>query len=146
MTTGRLRPRRTTSAPSTATRALTWTPLPAEASGVANLARLHGVDETKNTVFARVTVTSDRAQVRKLRFGFSDRVRVYLDGRLLYAGDDGYTSRDYRFLGTIGTFDELYLPLEAGENELWFALSEDFGGWGLLAFFEDPSGLQLTHE
>lgn len=33
-------------------------------------------------------------------FGCSDRAKVYLNGRLLYAGDNGYASRDYRHLGT----------------------------------------------
>lgn len=68
-------------------------------------------------------------------FGYSDRVRVYLKGRPLYRGDNGYRSRDYRYLGTIGLFDELVLPLRAGRNELTFAVSESFGGWGILARF-----------
>jgi hypothetical protein len=58
------------------------------------------------------------------------------------AGADDYRSRDYRFLGTIGYFDELYLPLKKGENELIFAVSEDFGGWGIKALFEDPVGIR----
>ena len=66
-----------------------------------------------------------------LELGFSDRAVVYLNGRPLYRGDDTYRSRDYRFLGSIGWYDELYLPLEAGENELVIAVSEDLGGWGL---------------
>ena len=31
--------------------------------------------------------------------------------------------------------------LEAGENELVFAVTKAFGGWGLAARFADPSGL-----
>jgi hypothetical protein len=58
-------------------------------------------------------------------------------------GDDTYRSRDYRFLGSIGYWDSLYLPLEAGENELVVAVSEDFGGWGVQARFPDASGLTL---
>lgn len=126
--------------------AYTWTPLRAEATGIVNLARVQGVDDEVNTVFARAVVTSDRARVARLRFGFSDRVRVYFGGRLLYGGQDEYQSRDYRFLGTIGAFDALYLPLEAGENEVWFAVSENFGGWGLLAFFDDADGLSFPSE
>jgi 23S rRNA (adenine2503-C2)-methyltransferase len=40
-------------------------------------------------------------------------------------------------------FDALYLPLVEGENELVVAVAEDFGGWGIQARFEDPSGLAL---
>jgi hypothetical protein len=41
-------------------------------------------------------------------------------------------SRDYRYLGTIGLFDSVTLPLKAGENEIWIAVSEAFGGWGIM--------------
>jgi len=42
--------------------------------------------------------------------------------------DDTYRSRDYRFLGSIGYFDTLHLPLVEGENDLVVAVSEDLGG------------------
>ena len=74
----------------------------------------------------------EEEQDKRLDFGFSDRVRVYLNGRLLFQGDDTYRSRDYRFLGSIGYFDALYLPLRKGENELLMAVSEDLGGWAAL--------------
>jgi hypothetical protein len=97
----------------------------------------------KNTVFARITIDSARQQIKKLKFGFSDRIKVYLNDRLLYSGNNNYRSRDYRFLGTIGYFDELYLPLEKGKNELWMAVSESFGGWGIKCRFEDMEGITL---
>ena len=62
---------------------------------------------------------------------------MYLNGRLLFGANDNYRSRDYRFLGSIGWFDTLWLPLAEGRNELVFAVSEDFGGWGLQARFPD---------
>ena len=46
-------------------------------------------------------------------------------------------------LGTIGFFDELYLPFKKGENEIWMAVSEDFGGWGLLAKLENLDGVKI---
>ena len=85
-----------------------------------------------------------RDQTRRLEFGFSDRVRVYLNGRPLYGGADSYGSRDYRFLGSIGWFDAVYLPLETGPNELVLAVSEDFGfGWGIQARLDSLDGLTL---
>ena len=111
---------------------LDWTRLDAERSGLVNLARVQGLADG-DTVFARTVITADEAGLRRIRFGFSDRVRVYLNGRLLYEGDNTGSTRDYRYLGTIGLFEALWLPLEAGENELWFAVSERYGGWGLMA-------------
>ena len=46
-------------------------------------------------------------------------------------------------LGGIGYWDTLVLPLEAGENELVFAVSENFGRWGVQARFAEPDGISL---
>ena len=48
-------------------------------------------------------------------------------------------NRDYRFLGSIGWWDSVFLPLQAGRNELVVAVSEDLGGWGVQARFADVS-------
>jgi hypothetical protein len=122
---------------------LSWKKLECESTGICNLARLQGVAESRDTAFARLLIQSDREQVKKIRFGFSDAVKVYFNDRLLYGGSDIYQSRDYRFLGTVGLFDELYLPLKAGDNELWIAVTENFGGWGIKAAFDDMDGIKL---
>ena len=120
-----------------------WTPLASEAWGVANLGRVQGVSREANTALVKVVIESETARTVSIRFGYSDRAHVYLNDRLLYAGDRNYRSRDYRYLGTIGLFDTLYLPLEKGKNELVFAVSESFGGWGIIAAIEDRQGLTL---
>jgi hypothetical protein len=120
-----------------------WTRLETERSGLANLARLQGIERRQNTVFARKVVVSDREQIKQLDFGFSDRVRVYLNGRLLFRGNDTARSRDYRFLGSIGYWDTLYLPLRKGENEILLAVTEEVGGWGIQAKLPDVAGIVL---
>jgi hypothetical protein len=125
---------------------LNWRTLASESSGITNLARLQGINEGVNTVFARVTIQSDREQFKKLKFGFSDEVKVYFNDRLIYGGSDTYQSRDYRFLGTMDFFDEVYLLLKMGINELWFAVSEDFGGWGILAALDNLDGVTINKE
>ena len=65
-------------------------------------------------------------------------MRVFLNGRLLYAGKAGFGTRDPEFLGIVGLFDELALPLRRGPNELWFAVSETFGGWAVTADVPTP--------
>ena len=122
---------------------LSWKKLDCESTGLANLARLQGLEEGRNTVFAKLVIQSESEQVKKIRFGFSDAVKVYFNDRLIYGGSDIYTSRDYRFLGTIGLFDELYLPLKKGDNEVWFAVTENFGGWGIKALIEDLAGIKI---
>jgi hypothetical protein len=121
-----------------------WNTLGVEERGIANLARLAGNGDGRNTVVAAVTLTSDRDRIARLRFGYSDRVRVFLNGRLLYAGNSGFGTRDPEFLGIVGLFDELTLPLRRGPNELWFAVSETFGGWAITADVPDRTGVKVS--
>lgn len=118
--------------------------LDVEERGIANLARVAGNADGRNTVVAAVTLTSDRARTVRLRFGYSNRVHVFLNGRLLYAGTSGFGTRDPDFLGIVGLFDELALPVKRGPNELWFAVSETFGGWAVTADIADRSGITAT--
>lgn len=119
-----------TELPQSLTKTLQWTTLPVERNGIANLARLAGVSKDQETVIARTTIHAGSTAVRELHFGYSDRVKVYLNGRLLYAG---FATRDPSFLGSVGLFDALALPLREGDNELAFAVSETFGGWAVVA-------------
>lgn len=123
---------------------LTWTTLKTEPTGLANLSRVNALTREANTVFAKFTVMSDHTQSKTLSFGYSDRLRLFLNDRLLYTGNNGYRTRDYRYLGTIGYFDALTLPLQKGKNELWFAVSESFGGWGVQAVFADSDGITIV--
>jgi hypothetical protein len=114
-----------------------WTALQAEPMGLVDLARVNGISDGRDTVLARTTIHAATAGARALELGFSDRAVVYLNGQALYRGDDTYRSRDYRFLGSIGWYDTLFLPLAAGPNDLVIAVSEDFGGWGVQARLTD---------
>ncbi len=120
-----------------------WKKLESESSGLANISKVVKFERSKNTVFAKIEIDSDKKREKILRFGFSDRVRVFLNGQLLYIGTNNYRSRDYRFLGTIGYFDALALPLEKGRNELRLAVSENFGGWGIKGRFENTEGIKI---
>ncbi|HEY6015050.1 MAG TPA: hypothetical protein VIU37_13635 [Candidatus Limnocylindrales bacterium] len=111
----------------------TWTHLTAEPSGLVDLSRVHGIRDGRNTVLVRTSVRSPADRTAPLELGFSDRATVFLNGQALFRGDDSYRSRDYRFLGSIGFWDTVYLPLRTGDNELVIAVSEDLGGWGLQA-------------
>jgi hypothetical protein len=121
----------------------TWTKETSEPSGTINLARFGKWADTANTIVAKLVIESTTDQVKELSFGFSDFVTVYLNDKALYYGADNFMSRDYRFLGTIGYFDKLFLQLKKGTNGLWFVVSENFGGWGVKAKFENMDGVSL---
>lgn len=128
------------------TQGLHWQALKVERNGIANLARLAPADNGADTVFVRLALESTHRQMKELQFGYSDRVRMYLNGRRLYFGDAGWRVRDYRFLGTVGFFDSIGLDLQEGHNELLVAVSETFGGWAFAGAMSDREGVTLLGE
>ncbi len=109
-----------------------WRKVSAEPSGLVDIARtvrFNGVEP--ETVLARTVVRSKRGRSSlKLDFGYSDAVDIFLNGTLLYSGDSSYRRRDPSFLGIVGYWDSISLPLRKGDNELLLVVSEGFGGWG----------------
>ena len=88
-------------------------------------------------IYARTNIESDSEQVKKLDIGYSDEVRVFLNGKILYRGRSAQNFRDPGFLGIISADDDaLYLPLKKGSNELVLAVSELGGGWGFVCRLE----------
>ncbi|WP_152538527.1 hypothetical protein [Aquimarina macrocephali] len=116
-----------------------------EEGTAANIAReVVLIDGTPgNTVFAKIKITSNKDQIKLFEFGYSDRVVAILNGKPIYKGTNRWRSRDYRYLGTIGLFDAIYLNLKKGENTLLFAVSEDFGGWLVTGKFPDQKGIDI---
>lgn len=119
-----------------------WTTMDAEITGLINLSRLAAPVDSANTVLVKLTVISDKDQIKKLDIGYSDRVKAFCNGNALYSGSNTFRSRDFRYLGTIGYFDALYLPLKKGDNTICFAISETFGGWGLMGKWENLDGIR----
>jgi hypothetical protein len=89
-------------------------------------------------VYARTTIESNRAQVKKLLLGYSDDVSVFLNGAIVYRGRSAQNFRDPAFLGIMNPENDiLYLPLRAGRNELVLAVAELGGGWGFIGRLAD---------
>ena len=126
------------------------TVLPVETNGILNIGRLGSLTETNTTVLAHFKLHADRARAALMRFAFSDRVHIYLNGTLLYEGDDTQNSRDYRFLGIVGFWSSLNLQLRRGDNDITFVVYEGQGGaavggggWAASAAFPEMNGLSL---
>lgn len=113
-----------------------WKKLDAEKGDFINIAKLYPVTDS-NTVFAKLTIHADKDELRKLELGYSDRIKLYCNGNALYSGNASFRTRDFRHLGTIGFFDAVYLPLKKGDNTILVAVSETFGGWGLMGRMGD---------
>ena len=120
-----------------------WSPLSTEYDGKLNLSKAAKKTKDHNTVFVKTVITSKKKQIKKLSFGYSDEVIVFVNNKIVYSGHNKFRSRDYRYLGTIGYFDTIYLELKKGKNEIVFAVSENMGGWGLKAKVENLENIHL---
>jgi len=121
----------------------TWRKLNVGEKGIANLSKIGSRTREVNTLLVRITITADEARALPIKYGFSDRVTVFLNGHAIAHGDDSYVSRDYRFLGTVGLYDTVFPWLKEGENELIFAVTEGFGGWAMMAAVADTEGVSI---
>jgi len=109
-----------------------WQSAQTDARGLLNLAQFGKIEKGSNAIYVRHTFDASEDRYQTINFGYSDRVRVYANGALIYSGDNGYKTRDFRFLGTIGLFDRIHFPVVKGSNEIVFEVSESFGGWGII--------------
>jgi len=120
-----------------------WEILSTEYTGTLNLSKLSQVSKETNTVLVKAVIISEKNQIKRLDFGFSDVATVFVNDKIIYSGQRKFRSRDYRYLGTIGYFDSIFLHLKKGKNEITFAITENFGGWGLKAKLENLEGVSL---
>lgn len=123
---------------------LQWTKHQVESSGVLNLGRYLTLSNEENVAVVKLDIQSDAKQIKELNFGYSDFVKVFVNGQALYSGATNFQSRDYRYLGTVGYFDTLYLPLRKGKNEVLLVVSENFGGWGVQGIIKDRKGIRVN--
>ncbi len=114
-----------------------WEAVTSEPSGLVNISAYRSMKGRPSIVLARTTLRADTDQVKKLHFGYSDDVVVYLNKKPVYAGISGFRSRNPTYQGFITADDVVYLDLKAGDNELLFVVSEVFGGWGVMGRLEE---------
>lgn len=110
-----------------------WKKVTSSSSGLVNLTKeVIRNPSLPGWIYARATIISDHEGLRKYQVGYSDYVTVFVNGRPLMSSTNAYTSRDPGFAGVIGYFDEIFLPLKKGSNEICLLIGEQFGGWGFM--------------
>jgi hypothetical protein len=122
-----------------------WTKITAQRLGLVNLTRLYGNSESRRLVWLKCRLHAPEAQNRKVDFGFTNEVWIFLNGKLLMVDKN--------------LFDELLrkqpkarcslentsftLPLQAGDNEIMIGLANDFYGWGIIARLDSMEGIEV---
>ena len=112
---------------------LRWQRVMAEPSGLVDFGRyVKRPGREPSVICAKTTIRSDKNETMKMLFGYSDAVSILLNGKLLFSGGSSYRYRDPTFLGIVGYFDTVALPLKQGDNELLLYVAESMGGWGFM--------------
>jgi len=110
-----------------------WTKVSALPDGVLDFSRTYGrLGAEPDAILARSVIQADKDGPKKFWLGYSDEASLFVNDRLVFYGNSAYRSRDTSFLGILGLFDAVSLPLRKGANEIFFILGEAFGGWGLI--------------
>jgi sugar lactone lactonase YvrE len=109
-----------------------WTKVTASSNGILDIARTYGrLGVEPDGILARTVIRADKDGLKKYWFGYSDEASLFLNGRLVFYGNSAYRYRDSSFLGIVGLYDAVNLPLKKGDNELLIIIGETSGGWGL---------------
>jgi hypothetical protein len=125
-----------------------WHQIETEDGYLMNFNRHFTKSKKKNTVLAKVYLNSDKKQKKILHFGYSDKVRVYLNSNTLFTGDNSYVNSDkYEERGYVtDNQGSIELPLLKGKNELILEIAEEKFGWGFIARLENVEGIQISDE
>jgi hypothetical protein len=124
-----------------------WTPIIAEIRAIVNLSRNYGMVQNDGRRFAwlRTTISSNRAQEKILRLGFSDEVWVFINGQILYVDKNYFGTPQQKYPDSRCTIENTHftLPLKEGKNEILIGLANYFYGWGIIARFDNLDGIKL---
>lgn len=123
-----------------ATASTVWKNLPTEDDGLLMFARSVKTPAGRASVGARLSLEAKSAETRRLDIGFSDEVTVLLNGRPIFSADAHYVYNFPRQEGLLHLGQSsVYLPLQAGKNDVTFIVTDRFGGMGLLVRDAGPT-------
>ena len=112
-----------------------WKRIEVEENGLVILNRQFAAVRGARTALLRTNINSVDARSARLELGYSDEVKIFLNGEPVYQGNNGFESRHPEYMGFVKPgFESVYLRLRPGTNELVIALTDDQRfGWGLTA-------------
>ncbi|MBN2093451.1 hypothetical protein JW964_27750 [candidate division KSB1 bacterium] len=109
---------------------LTWQSVQANDAGLVDISRYYPrKNRGGDCILAKTLLKVEKDTLLQVGFGYSDFITVFLNQQPVFFGNSAYQSRDQSFLGIVGYFDNLFLPLKKGKNELKVQMGESMGGW-----------------
>jgi len=76
-------------------------------------------------------------ETRIFSFDYSDKIIVYLNGEVIFKGNNAFRAKGIQYMGHIDiNTNRLYLPLESGVNKIHCVVIDKANGWGIIAKLE----------
>ncbi|GLB50335.1 family 16 glycoside hydrolase [Neptunitalea lumnitzerae] len=95
--------------------------------------------EQNGEAFAIATtqVEVDEDTFKKFSFDYSDKIRVYVNGVLLFSGSNAFRAKGVQYMGHLSLYtNSLYIPLHKGTNTISCVVIDKANGWGLMGALE----------
>ncbi len=126
-----------------------WTRIEAERRGLVHLTRLFGNNSgTRRVVWLKCRLKVPEAQNRRVDFGFTNEVWIFLNGKLAMVDKNFFgeilSKQPRARCSTENTF--FNLPLRAGDNELLVGVANDSFGWGIIARLDIMDEIQVLND
>lgn len=94
-------------------------------------------DNKEAYTVASHVITVEEEQTKLFSFDYSDKIMVFLNGELLYYGNNAFRSKGNQFQGHLGLdVNKLPLHLNKGANTLHCVVIDKANGWGLIGKIE----------
>ncbi|AYN66336.1 hypothetical protein D1013_02505 [Euzebyella marina] len=123
----------------------TWQDVKASRRGLVNLTYNFGQTESgsRRLTWLKTTINAKTAISKRLDFGFSDEVWLFINGQPLYIDKNYYGSPGMKEPKGRCTLENssIDIPLQEGENEILIGLTNYFYGWGVIARFSNNEGI-----
>jgi len=88
-------------------------------------------------IVARTKINTYSEETKVFYFDYSDRIMVFLNGVLLFSGNNAFRQKGVQYMGHLEIHtNALYLPLQKGINEIHCVVIDKANGWGLMGKLE----------
>jgi len=115
-----------------------WKKVISDSKGIVDISKYYARKyRAGDCIMGRTIINAQNDSLMRFGFGYSDYITVYLNKQPYFFGNSAYQSRDKGFSGVVGYFDNLFLPIKKGDNELIVMVGESMGGWGFCFRIED---------
>ena len=88
-------------------------------------------------IVARTVIEKTEEESSVFSFDYSDKIIVYLNGRLIFKGNNAFRLKGNQYMGHLNIdTNQLILPLEKGVNTIHCVVVDRANGWGLMGKIE----------